>query len=460
MQMTVSGGYDPKSHSRLSFRQARQAFLDGSDTPRAFFERCVATLERLEPEIRAFVSTHIPNARAAADSSTDRYRAGRALSPVDGLPIGIKDVFETQDMPTELGSPLFSGWHTGRDSAHVYGLRRSGALIVGKTVTTEFAQATPGPTRNPFDLTRTPGGSSSGSCAAVGAGMLPAATGSQVRGSIIRPAGYCGNYALKPTFGALNQQGGHGLSAPSQCVLGTIAATLDDCWETAFFISSYAGGDPGFPGLYGKPTIEAPKKPNRIIRLDTLGWRTTEPETKDAFECFLASLQKLGVEIVSRRDDARVEKLENAAERIPDFMLPIFSWEARWPGCVFRDRGRHLIADKVLERLDFGDQMSIDDYRSALTQRAEFRRIFEATAEIADAWITLCAPGPAPVGMSVGDPTFADISSNTLSPSIALPLLAVQGLPVGIQLLGMPHSDYLIAQYSKWLSAAYLGWHE
>jgi Asp-tRNA(Asn)/Glu-tRNA(Gln) amidotransferase A subunit family amidase len=164
----------------------------------------------LDLEVKAFVSTHLPNARAAADASTERYRKGRPLSPVDGLPIGIKDVFETQDMPTQMNSPLFSDWHTGRDSVHVYVLRRAGALIVGKTVTTEFAQATPGPTRNPFDLTRTPGGSSSGSCAAVGAGMLPVATGSQVRGSIIRPAGYCGNYALKPTFGALNQQGAAG----------------------------------------------------------------------------------------------------------------------------------------------------------------------------------------------------------------------------------------------------------
>ena len=455
--METSRPYDPRSHQRLSFAKARQAFADGSDTPRAFLERCISTIEAREGTVRAFVSTHIPNARAAADASSERYRAGRPLSIVDGLPIGIKDVFETQDMPTQLGSPLFSDWHTGRDSAHVYQLRRAGALIVGKTVTTEFAMATPGPTRNPFDLERTPGGSSSGSCAAVAAGMLPVATGSQVRGSIIRPAGYCGNYALKPTYGALNQQGGHGLSAQSQCVLGTIAATLDDCWETAFFISMHAGGDPGYPGLYGEATVGAAKKPERVIRLDTLGWNTTEPETKDAFERFVAALKKLGIEVVSRKDDPRIEKLESLAARIPEFMMPIFSWEARWPGCVFQDRGKYLIAERVLDRLDFGNKMTIQDYRSALAWRAEFCQAFEATADIADAWITLCAPGPAPKGMAVGDPTFADISSNTLSPSIALPLLQISGLPVGLQVLGVRHRDHELAQYCHWLSAAYLG---
>jgi Asp-tRNA(Asn)/Glu-tRNA(Gln) amidotransferase A subunit family amidase len=448
--------YDPRSHSRLSFRAARRSFLDGSDTPRAYLERCIKVLESREREVKAFVSTNIPGVRAAADASTARYRAGRPLSVVDGLPIAIKDLFETQDMPTQMNSPLFSDWHTGRDSAHVYVLRRAGALVVGKTVTTEFAQATPGPTRNPFDANRTPGGSSSGSCAAVGAGMVPVATGSQVRGSIIRPAGYCANYALKPTFGALNQQGGHGLAAPSQCVLGPIAATLEDCWETGYFISAHAGGDPGYPGLYGEPQLGAPKKLDRVIRLDTLGWQGTEPGTKEEFERFILRLKGLDVEIVSRRDDKRIEALENAMLGIPDFMFPIFRWEMRWPGWVFRDRGAHLLAELVRERLERADEMTIEDYRKALDRRSELCKLFAATAENADAWVTLCSQGPAPVGMPVGDPVFSDISSNTLAPAIALPLLAVEGLPLGVQLVGLPHQDYKLAQQARWLSETYL----
>src|SRR4051794_27027793 len=124
--MPQTQSYDPRSHQRLSFAAARRAFTDGSDTPRAYLEKCIEVIETRDPEVKAFVSTHIPNARAAADASTERYRNGRPLSPVDGLPIAIKDVFETQDMPTGMNSPLFSDWHTGRDSAHVYVLRRAG----------------------------------------------------------------------------------------------------------------------------------------------------------------------------------------------------------------------------------------------------------------------------------------------------------------------------------------------
>jgi len=455
--MAHTQAYDPRSHQRLSFAAARRAFADGSQTPRAYLEKCIEVIETRDKDVKAFVSTHMPNARAAADASTERYRKGRPLSSVDGLPIAIKDLFETQDMPTQMNSPLFSDWHTGRDSAHVYVLRRAGALIVGKTVTTEFAQATPGPTRNPFYLTRTPGGSSSGSCAAVGAGMLPVATGSQVRGSIIRPAGYCGNYALKPTFGALNQQGGHGLAAPSQCVLGPISATLEDCWETAFFISSRAGGEPGYPGLYGEPQIGPAKKIDRLIRLDTLGWDGIEPEARDEFERFIASVKKLGVDVISRRDDERIEALEIAMRSIPSFMLPIFRWEMRWPGWVFRDRGEHLLAESVRERLARADEMTIEDYRKALSQRAELCRLFAAAAETGDAFITLCSQGPAPVGMAVGDPVFSDVPSNTLAPAYALPLLSVNGLPLGVQLIGLPNNDYELTRQARWLSEAYLG---
>ena len=448
--------YDPQSHVRLSFAAARRKFAEGNDTPRAFLERCIDVIAARDSHVRAFVTTHLPNARKAADASTARYRAGQPLSVVDGLPIAIKDLFETADMPTQMNSPLFSDWHTGRDSMHVYVLRRAGAVIVGKTVTTEFAFATPGPTRNPFDLDRTPGGSSSGSCAAVGAGMVPAATGSQVRGSIIRPAGYCGAYALKPTFGALNQQGGHGLAAPSQCVLGPIAATLEDCWEVGFFISSQAGGDPGYPGLYGESTLGAPQKVNTLIRLDTLGWDDTEPETKEAFERFVARLKGFGVKVVSRHDDARIEKLEQVLRTVPDFMFPIFRWEMRWNGWTYRDRGEHLLSEAVRERLARADEMAIEDYRAALAKRRELVRLYVDVAQGADAFVTLCSHGPAPLGMAVGDPVFSDVPSNTLSPAFALPLLEVGGLPLGVQLIGLPDHDFELARQSRWLSEAYL----
>ena len=179
------------------YLDATPRFANGADTPRDFLERCLADVAVLEPKIGAFVHLNLERARAAADESTERWRQARPRSPIDGMPLGIKDIIETADMPTENGSPLFAGWHSERDAASVAALREAGAVIVGKTVTTEFAATGPRGTRNPHDLRRTPGGSSSGSAAAVASGMLSAALGTQVIGSTIRPASYWAVWASR-----------------------------------------------------------------------------------------------------------------------------------------------------------------------------------------------------------------------------------------------------------------------
>ena len=339
------------------------------------------------------------------------------------MPVCIKDLYETVDMPTQMNSPVYEGWQSNRDAAHVYALRIGGAGIVGKSVTTEFGQATPGPTRNPYDLTRTPGGSSSGTAAAVGAGMVPAGSGSQVRGSIQRPACYCGNYALKPTFGALNRGGGHSMS-PSQSVLGVHAGSLDDCWRTAFHISATVGGDPGHPGLFGHPELEQAVKPRRLVRLETRAWPDTEDETREVFEKFVSDVAGRGVEIVSRSDDERVDALEKALLTIPDFMFDIFAYEMRWPTWGYRDMEGDLLSDAVLERLARGEQLSPEDYRDRLAMRDELRRIFAVLDGEFDGYLTLSAKGPPPVGMPVGDPVYGDVSSCLAAPAWNLPLLA------------------------------------
>ena len=165
-----------------SYFAATGAFRDGTDSPRAFLERCLESISTHEPDIGAFVATNVDAARVTADAASERWKSASMLSLIDGMPIGIKDIMETHDMVTEQGSPLFEGWRMGRDSAAAAALREAGAVIVGKTVTTEFAATEPRGTRNPWDLERTPGGSSSGSAAAVAAGMLPAALGTQVIG--------------------------------------------------------------------------------------------------------------------------------------------------------------------------------------------------------------------------------------------------------------------------------------
>src|SRR5688572_22370780 len=168
-------------------------FRADRSTPRAYLDETLARIKQLDPEIDAFVALNTEGAISAAEASTARWRDGRPLSPIDGMPIAIKDIIETADMPTGQGSPLFEGQESHRDSASVHALRETGAVIIGKTTTTEFAATHPWhKTRNPHDATRTPGGSSSGSAAAVGSGMVPAALGTQVVGSILRPSSFCG----------------------------------------------------------------------------------------------------------------------------------------------------------------------------------------------------------------------------------------------------------------------------
>src|SRR5215216_6732999 len=256
------------------YLSAHPQFASGADSPRGFLERCLAALDHWESRIDAFVNLNIDGARAAADASTRRWREGRPLSPIDGIPLGIKDIIETIDMPTEMGSPLYAGWRSDRDAAGVAALREAGAVVLGKTVTTEFAAREPRGTRNPWDTERTPGGSSSGSAAAVATGMVSAALGTQVIGSTILPASFCGCVGFKPTVGALNRGGSH--DNLSQSCTGVLAANLEDGWQVAYEIAVRAGGDPGFPGLFGPDKAPAPQKPRRLALLETAGWGVAE----------------------------------------------------------------------------------------------------------------------------------------------------------------------------------------
>ena len=202
-----AGPYDPSTYRMLGFQDHVPRFHDGSDTPRAYLERCFARIEELEPAVKAWAFLNHEGARLAADAATARYKAGTPLSPVDGMPIGIKDLIETCDMPTEYGSDLFRGNRPIRDAAIIYFLRQAGAVFVGKTVTVCLGGGDPSVTRNPFDTRRTPGGSSSGTAAAVAARMVPFGFGTHGRGSTTRPASFCGNFSLKPTYGSINRQG-------------------------------------------------------------------------------------------------------------------------------------------------------------------------------------------------------------------------------------------------------------
>jgi Asp-tRNA(Asn)/Glu-tRNA(Gln) amidotransferase A subunit family amidase len=314
----------------VSFTAARPHFIDGSDTPRDFLERCIATIQAREPVLKAWVVLDLDASRRAADASSARYRDGRPLSPVDGCPIGVKDIIATRDLPTQMNSPAFAGWQARGDAAPVHAMRKGGAVIVGKTVTTEFAVGYSGPTTNAFDPGRTPGGSSSGSAAAVGAGMVPLAFGTQTQGSTIRPASYNGAVGYKPTLGMLPLGGVHPLSQTLDH-LGVIGATLDDVWCAASQ-TSLAVGSPGHVSLPDAgPAAPAALRPRRMIHLHTKGWQEIDAATAAAFGSFTEALAHQGVKLISRDNDRRVAQLEEKLDAWVDEGLDLLACEMRWP---------------------------------------------------------------------------------------------------------------------------------
>lgn len=452
----TGAAYDPLTHEMRTFHDAVPAFLDGSDSPRAMLERCLEVVEAHEAAVMAFAFLNRGRAREAADAAGERYRQGRPLSLVDGLPIGIKDLIETADMPTEYGSDLFRGNQPIRDAASVYALRQGGAVLVGKTETVCLGGGDPARTRNPFDTRRTPGGSSAGSAAAVGATMLPAALGTHARGSTIRPASFCGNFALKPTFGGLNRQGVYS-AAHSMDHLGVLAGSLADMWIVARHVAEHAGGDPGYPGLYGAPTPPAPHKPARLVRLEMPGWPVAEDAAKAAFEATLARLAEAGVEIVGRGDDATIDAYEDELADMPSLWRRLYRFEMRWPLYQYRDYDPSKLPPRLLKGIEDGAGLTQAEYREALVKREYVRGLHEEVARRADAMITLSSPGPGPIGMDQGSAIFNEASSVIGAPAISLPLLAVDGAPVGVQLLGPRDGDERLTACARWIAGHHLG---
>jgi Asp-tRNA(Asn)/Glu-tRNA(Gln) amidotransferase A subunit family amidase len=415
-------------------------FTNGKDSPRAFLERCISTLDAWEPKIGAFVALNLAAARTAADRSTERWRAGKPLSPIDGMPIGIKDIIETIDMATENGSPLFAGFRGNRDGASVAALREAGAVIVGKTVTTEFAWMHPRATRNPWDPARTPGGSSSGSAAAVAVGAISVGIGTQVFGSILRPSSFCGCFGFKPTVGAINRGGSH--DALSQSTHGPIAASLPEAWQVAYEISRRAGGDPGFPGLYGPSTCPSPSKPCRLAVLETDGWPVATAAAKEALQAASAKLKSAGVTLLSRHENEKIAAVEDAIHDARELSHNIIAWESRWPLNTYRARDASKLSQPMHDLAARAEALTLDDYRRAIEERARRRVVYHALAEDFDACLTLAAPGAAPVGLAwTGDPAFVIPGSMLGVPAITLPVLENSGLPLGLQLLGFADAD-------------------
>ena len=358
-----------------------------------------------------------------------------------------------------MGCEAYAGNFPKNDNAAVWALRQAGAVVLGKTVTAELGGTHPGLTTNPFDATRTPGGSSSGSAAAVAAAMVPAAIGTQVGGSIIRPAAYCGNVALKPTQGGINRGE---RQATSMSTHGVHANCIEDMWQAAIEIARRAGGDRGSLGLFGPDMPPVAAKPNRLIVLETAGWAILDDASKTAFEGLLENLQRAGVTLLRRKDNVLIEKLEQSILEAPAICGDITRWENHWAQRNLVDQKGEFVSDRLKAGLALAEAMSPDDYRAALLAREAAQRCHDAVGLLADAAITLSCPGPAPLwpgdiqgqplaARPTGDAIFNTPTSMLFAPCVTMPLLAVGGLPVGVQVVGQQHQDARMTAIARWM---------
>jgi Asp-tRNA(Asn)/Glu-tRNA(Gln) amidotransferase A subunit family amidase len=436
-----------------SYLAATKGFTSGAQTPRQFLEQSLALLEQWEPRIGAFVCTNLPAARAAAERSTERWKSGRPLSAIDGMPVGIKDIIETVDMPTEMGSPLFTGWRSLKDAASVRALRDAGAVIIGKTVTTEFAASEPRGTRNPWNTEHTPGGSSSGSAASVAVGVVSAALGTQVIGSTIRPASFCGCIGFKPSVNALNREGSHDYQ--SQSCTGILGASLEDAWQVAYEIVARVGGDAGTPGLQGPHEAPLAMKPRALAVLETAGWDTAAGGAKQSLGECMAQLKSAGIDIRTRHNDNTVAAIEAELVNATELSHRCNGWEARWFLRTMRDRDASKLSRILMDRAEKYEDMTLSEHRADLKERARIRAAYAELAATCDACITLAAPGGAPKGLaSTGNPEFAVPSSLLGVPALSLPLFQIDGMPLGLQVIGYFDRDADAFAIAAWLQSS------
>jgi Asp-tRNA(Asn)/Glu-tRNA(Gln) amidotransferase A subunit family amidase len=394
--------------------------LTAEDLVRSLLRR----IEEREPVVQAW--EHLDPEQALAHARRiDRQRDPPWLR---GLPIGVKDLIDMADLPTEYGTPIHRGHRPDRDAACIAALREGGAVILGKTVTTELASYSPGKTRNPRDPGRTPGGSSSGSAAAVADGMVPAALGSQTAGSVIRPASYCGVVGFKPTYGVLDLAGVHPL-APSLDTLGFFVETLEDAPIVFAALRSQS-----------RPGALVPRKP-RIGLCRTEQWKLAERTTQDAVAAAAAKLEA--------RDDVELPPGLAEAQEI------VMAVEAARALAPERAAGEERLSRKLRDLLEKGDRCPREQYDEAIARMRRARAGAADAFRDADVLITPAAPGEAPVGLlSTGDPAFSRIWTLLGVPCLSLPLLrGPAGLPLGLQLIGAPGKDLELLAAAAWVEA-------
>ena len=433
----------------LTALQARDEIARGALKAVELAEACLERIAEREPGVEAWAHLDSDLVMRQAEAA-DRFRAsGRAIGLLHGVPVGVKDIVDTRDMPTENGTILDEGRRPRADAAVVERLREAGAIILGKTVTTELAVYHPGKTRNPHDASRTPGGSSSGSAASVAAGMAPLAIGTQTNGSVIRPASYCGVVGFKPSRGLISRRGIL-VQSPTLDSVGTFSRTVEDA---ALLADAIAGHDPrdrqtvlaARPDLSRTTMSRPPVKP-ALAFVRSPVWDEAEEDVRAGFTELVETLGG-GIEEV---------ELPSPFERAHALHSVVMLADIARSFSRYFEYGRDKLSGRLVGMIEEGRTVLAVDYAAALDWIEVMNAALEKLFERYDALLTPAATGEAPMGLdTTGSPTFCTIWTYCGAPAVTLPLLVgSSGMPVGVQMVGRHMYDGRLLRTARWLTEA------
>ena len=432
----------------LGLKDTLRAYREGRATVQDYVASCSERISALEPRIQAWEWFDPSRAMAEAEE-----RAGGILGdlPLFGIPVGVKDIIATRGIPTRYGSRIFANNVPTHSAWIVRRLEALGGLVMGKTVTTEFAYRQPGKTRSPWNTAHTPGGSSSGSAAAVAAGFVPIAIGTQTLGSVIRPAAYCGVVGYKPSFGAISRTG----ILPFSATLDTVGVFARSVADAAWFGACLMGPDPRDEATLTKGPekilmvpLEPLAAPPRLAVVRTPKWSLATDAQRNNFEEALAKLTQAGANV---REVNLPRVFEDAWENV----MVILSREAVKSFASIESRHRIRLSPHLIELLDRGHGVTPERYAKGRAKRDEYRQWLDHAFEKVDAIATVPATGEAPEGLgNTGDASFCSLWTQTGLPAVTIPSgLGPRGLPLGIQVVGRYREDEHALKVASWVES-------
>lgn len=421
----------------LTIQDLARRIRAGAVSAVAVLEACLTRIERAEPLVHAWVRVDQAGARGAAQALDAEARRGVFRGPLHGVPVGVKDIFDVAGMVTTSGAPAFAHRLAQTDAVAVARLRAAGAVVVGKTTTTEFAYADPTVTRNPWNLDHTPGGSSSGSAAAVAARMIPLALGSQTLGSTLRPAAYCGIVGLKATHGLISAEGVTPL-AWSLDHVGILTRSVEDAALALSVLAARGTGEPSSAG-------PADRLPPRLGIPRSLFAQTATAEVSAHLTSVAAAFARAGAVVEDVPMPASASAVHEAGQVI------LRADAAAYHAAQFTVHGRDY-RPRIRELVEAGLRISAVDYVRAQRVRAQFKDEMRPIFDRYDALLMPVAPAPAPAGLeTTGDPVLCAPWSYGGFPAIALPSgLARSGLPLAIQLIAGADAEATLLGVARW----------